>query len=188
MTLPHTFAAGEVLTAAELNENFDDLDGRAPWPVTSTTRPAHAAGRLIYETDTGRLLASSGSAWRAVPIVQQEWTVAEAWSSSPVNYTVGTQGRYATAKRVDDLVFLDAYLRPDAGTTMGATGNLGIIFRLPTIYRPTASRRINGVRWISGASPAEVGDAAALVATDGNVSVGIVAAATAVILSAVYRI
>lgn len=34
---------------------------------TSTTRPAHAVGRPIYETDTGRLLISDGSAWTGVP-------------------------------------------------------------------------------------------------------------------------
>lgn len=41
------------------------LDGRAV-PViaaTSTTRPAHKAGQLIYETDTKQILLSDGTAW-----------------------------------------------------------------------------------------------------------------------------
>lgn len=33
---------------------------------TSTTRPAHSAGRVIYETDTGLIKTSNGAAWAGV--------------------------------------------------------------------------------------------------------------------------
>lgn len=37
-------------------------------PATSAARPSHASGRLIYETDTGRILASDGTAnWLPQP-------------------------------------------------------------------------------------------------------------------------
>lgn len=188
MPLPKTFAAGEVFTAADLNASLEELDKRAPESVTSTTRPAHRTGRVIFETDSGLTLVSTGSAWRRLVAVPNDWTDAEAWSSSPVSYTQGTQGRYARAKRLDDVVQLDAYLRPDSGTTMGATGNLGVIFRLPVAFRPTANRRINAVRWIASANPDYVGDSAATVGTDGNVSLHIPTGCTAVHLSTSYRI
>ena len=34
--------------------------------ATSTNRPPHKIGRLIYETDLGRVLVSDGSAWRTI--------------------------------------------------------------------------------------------------------------------------
>lgn len=39
---------------------------------TSSTRPAHAAGQNIYETDTGRTLQSNGTAWNYVEL--NDWT------------------------------------------------------------------------------------------------------------------
>jgi hypothetical protein len=46
----------------------DDVGGWLVWPCTSTTRPAHKAGRFIYETDTNRVYVSTGTAWRTVSI------------------------------------------------------------------------------------------------------------------------
>lgn len=39
------------------------LTARTTLVCTSTTRPSHAAGRMIYETDTKRTYISDGTAW-----------------------------------------------------------------------------------------------------------------------------
>lgn len=38
---------------------------------TSSTRPAHVEGRVIYETDTDTLLVSTGTSWRSI---SSQWT------------------------------------------------------------------------------------------------------------------
>lgn len=51
--------------ADKLSDNTTGVLGQA-WPCTVATRPGHKAGRLIHETDTGRILLSSGASWRVV--------------------------------------------------------------------------------------------------------------------------
>jgi hypothetical protein len=46
----------------------EDVGGWLVYPCTSTTRPAHKNGRMIYETDTHRLLLSANGAWRVQSI------------------------------------------------------------------------------------------------------------------------
>lgn len=41
----------------------DQMDGEVPYVCTSTTRPAHVTGLLIYETDTKRTRQSTGTRW-----------------------------------------------------------------------------------------------------------------------------
>lgn len=61
-----TFTAGSVLTAAEVN---DYLMKQAVIVCTAATRPSSPVeGMVIYETDTDRFLAYSGTAW-----IRQGW-------------------------------------------------------------------------------------------------------------------
>jgi hypothetical protein len=63
----YPWAAGQTLLAADLNSAISDLydavDDRKVYVCTSATRPAHAAGRTILETDTGRRGISDGTYW-----------------------------------------------------------------------------------------------------------------------------
>ena len=42
------------------------LDLARAYPCTSSTQPSHAAGRMIFETDTGALRVSDGASWNLV--------------------------------------------------------------------------------------------------------------------------
>ena len=55
-----TWSDGDVVTATLLNQIEDQLIVRC----TSSTRPTGTEGRVIYETDTGRLLINDGTLWR----------------------------------------------------------------------------------------------------------------------------
>ena len=46
-----------------LTEQVSGLTARTLLVCTSTTRPAHAAGRLIFETDSKKVQVSDGAAW-----------------------------------------------------------------------------------------------------------------------------
>ena len=59
MTYP--WANGDVLTHADLNTEI-----KRPHVCTSGTRPAHAQGLTIYETDTGVTYQSDGTTWQFI--------------------------------------------------------------------------------------------------------------------------
>lgn len=48
----------------------DQMDGQVPFVCTSTTRPAHSTGLIIFETDTKRTRRSNGTRWM---VVHQPW-------------------------------------------------------------------------------------------------------------------
>lgn len=57
----------------DMKAQAEAVDARLSVTCTSTTRPAHRAGRFIFETNTGCVYVSTGSAWIYVsgsPFVQ----------------------------------------------------------------------------------------------------------------------
>lgn len=110
----HTFTAGEVLTAANVN-NF--LMNQSVIVCTSSTRPASpVAGMTIFETDTGNLSVYSGSAWVPVGIA----TGTGAWTTYTPTFTNLTSptGSFAY-KQVGKTLFLRHYF---TGGTVTANG------------------------------------------------------------------
>lgn len=65
------------------------LLGRA-YPCTSSTRPSHTAGLLIYETDTDKLQVSDGAAWDVVwrdsGVLTSGFAAQTGWSNSGCTY------------------------------------------------------------------------------------------------------
>lgn len=57
-----------------LGASVSGLTARQTLVCTSTTRPSHAAGRIIYETDTGAIAVSDGSAWSFIDTKKQTYT------------------------------------------------------------------------------------------------------------------
>lgn len=68
-TLPDGTARPVVHT--DMKSLADQMDGQVPLVCTSTTRPAHSTGLVIFETDTKRTRQSNGSKWM---ILHQPWT------------------------------------------------------------------------------------------------------------------
>lgn len=62
--IPYPEATETPYVHLDMKEMAEAIDPRLTVVCTSTTRPAHRAGRIIYETDTGTLLTSSGTTWR----------------------------------------------------------------------------------------------------------------------------
>lgn len=62
--LPYPEATETPYVHLDLKELAEAIDPRLTIVCTSSTRPAHRAGRIIYETNTGTLLTSDGTAWR----------------------------------------------------------------------------------------------------------------------------
>lgn len=61
-------------------------DSRLVHTCTSTTRPSHAEGRVIYESDTDRLLVSNGLSW-SVASQRSNLTVVNTTSSTGITIT-----------------------------------------------------------------------------------------------------
>lgn len=83
----HTFASGEVLTAANVNTY---LMNQAVIVCTSGTRPSSpSSGMTIYETDTGFYATYNGSSWTYADFGARGY-VSEAQGTNP--YTLTTTG------------------------------------------------------------------------------------------------
>jgi len=135
------FAAGEVLTAANVN---DYLAEQAVITCTSGTRPSSPnEGMTVYETDTDAYSTYSGSAWvRAVTVAAWE-TYTPTWTTTGTGPSVGNgsiAGRYCRHGRDIDLQITLLY----GSTTSSGTGVFS--FSLPA----TASSASNA-RWIGAA-------------------------------------
>lgn len=101
----------ELMPATQLG-----LTARPVLVCTSTTRPSHAQGRVIFETDTRAMLASDGTAWTDMSApIHEEWTSAALSNTSGTVttayvYTRDTAQQVGTTGRI----------------TMPANGNLRI--------------------------------------------------------------
>jgi hypothetical protein len=135
------FAAGEVLTAANVN---DYLAEQAVIACTSGTRPSSPnEGMTIYETDTDVYSVYNGSSWvRAVTIAAWE-TYTPSWTTTGTSPSVGNgtiTGRYCHIGRCVELTIT---------LTMGSTTTFGTgtySFSVPL----TASSASNA-RWVGTA-------------------------------------
>lgn len=169
-----------------LAEATDDALGDLYVDEPSTAAPAHKAGLRWFQNDTGDVVVSTGTVWRRLTGVIQDWTAAEAWAAAYVNGSTNPPRR-AHVKRVDDLVFVEAYIIRDDSAAIAA-GDAGIAFRVPTIFRPSTTRYMAVVSWVNGNPTSRQGNAAASMATDGNLSLHLLANSTGVNISAFYRI
>lgn len=79
---------------------------------TSSTRPAHVEGRVIYETDTDTLLVSTGAAWRST---SSQWVTLPGFSTPNVNCTT-LQAKYL---RIGDTVTMRTQLQLTTGAVIG---------------------------------------------------------------------
>jgi hypothetical protein len=104
--------------------------GRA-WPCTSTTRPAHLEGRIIFETDTGLMHISDGSAWNQLAYGDDTgWVSFTADFVAAANFTVtSTLGR-----RRNGLVGLYCNFTTTNAITAGNITNL-TVGTLPAAFR-----------------------------------------------------
>lgn len=110
------------------------VDQRAPVAApggkllcTSTTRPAHVAGRTIYETDTKYTLTSDGALWRRT-VTSADTAVGSAMrmasGTSTVTFTASTAGSLAVTLPAGLFVATPnvvATVRSAAGLAVGST-------------------------------------------------------------------
>jgi hypothetical protein len=98
---------------------------RGPVICTSATRPSHREGRLIYETDTDRIYASNGSAWKLVnPGVDiTDAAVATAQGTTNTSYTdLATVGPTAAVHLESGQKCLVTIFSTQAVSATGAVG------------------------------------------------------------------
>lgn len=106
------------------------------YPCTSTARPAHAPGRIIHETDTGRLLYSDGSTWSQLMIGDDTgWVDAiETGFAAAANMSLVS----GQARRRSGVVSLYCTLTTTAGFTAGDVGNTAVM-TAPAGWYPATS-------------------------------------------------
>lgn len=85
-----TFTAGEILTASDV---MTYLMNQVVVTCTSGTRPPALTGRVIYETDTARLMTYDGSSWQELAMTNapRVRAVREATQSLSSGATVAIQ-------------------------------------------------------------------------------------------------
>lgn len=148
----HTFAVGEVLTAANVN-NY--LMNQTIIVCTSGTRPGSPVeGMTIYETDTDRYMSYSGSAW-VILLETSTWTdysASLAWTSN------------GTAPALGNSVVVARYIRSGKlclytfRITFGSTATFGTqtySFSLPV--NAAATRYFTGAAYCRDASAGSTG-------------------------------
>lgn len=102
------------------------LTARQTLVCTSTTRPAHADGRIIYETDTTFLRVSTAGVWQRIPYGDSGWT-----NLSPAtNWLVGGDG--ASFRRTGDVVHFQIHMTRPNGTWAAAS----LLTTFPASARP----------------------------------------------------
>jgi hypothetical protein len=117
-----TFTASSPLTAAQLN---DYLMEQAVISCTSSTRPSSPnEGMTIYETDTDRILAYSGSAWvRVAQISATGRTGVRADRTASQTISVDT---LSTINWDAETLDTDGFITPTSGTITIPSGLTGI--------------------------------------------------------------
>lgn len=126
-----------------LAEDVDDFlptrDGAA-WVCTSGTRPPHAAGLRIWETDTGLQYVSSGSAW-LLTYRDTGWTTSGlVWGSGWSAVASGTWASFAY-RVVGQVVYLNGTVTK--ATTWAANET---VVTLPVGIRPRGQYENSGAR------------------------------------------
>lgn len=121
----------------------------------AATRPDHAPGRVIWETDTGSLYVSTGSAWRSV------WEDTGDVTVSPASNWIAGTGTGLTVRRRNGIVFLTVDLVRQNSFLGAAVSALGT---LAAGYRPAVRKSI--VAWSTGEQLVRIE-----VATSGVVSI-----------------
>lgn len=69
--------------------------------TTSSTRPAHAAGKIAFETDTGNLIISDGTSWRVFNYDEIDSGTHEFTSNNYSAYFDGTDDYIGTGNKFD---------------------------------------------------------------------------------------
>lgn len=117
--------------------------------VTSSTRPTPAEGMVIYETDTDKVLAYSGSAWVAVAYLGQWDTYTPTWTGDGGNPVLGNgsiTGRYKLLGKTLELVVV---VQPGSTTTFGTSTYR---FSIPSGLTFKVSGSCSGFFWDNSAS------------------------------------
>lgn len=156
-----TFTAGEVLTAANVN---DYLMEQSVIGCTSGTRPSSPQeGMTIFETDTDRILTWDGSAW-VIGIEYAAWTDYSGsftWAASGTQPALGNGTVSARYRRSGKLVYYAFRLTMGSTTTYG-TGSYS--FSLPV---NAAARFFTGSAYLRDASATSNGHAPGICLIDG---------------------
>jgi hypothetical protein len=151
VTVPHNATVtnpGQVVPRAW----YIGSDGQ--YRATSTTRPPHETGRRLWETDTGRLLVSTGSQW-----LTASDDATSAVSMASANWTAPT---YNTLRKRNGWVMLAVTPQRVSGNFgAGVTTTMGTI---PAGFRPVAEIESTGFAPSSGA------DVVVKVAVNGTVT------------------
>ncbi|MEU4218117.1 hypothetical protein [Actinoplanes sp. NPDC026623] len=131
--------AGGVLTLLTTRSWYLGDDGQIL--CKSTSRPAHAPGRHIRETDTGRSYESSGTVWT---VMQDDG------GNTSLALNSGWTNAANHLYRVNGIAFLQLSARRTGGniTVASAQTTLG---RLPAGFRPRADIETIGISSSSGA-------------------------------------
>jgi hypothetical protein len=156
------FAAGEVLTAANVN---DYLMEQSVIVCTSGTRPSSPGeGWTIYETDTDRQLTYDGSGW-VIGLEYSTWTDYSGsltWAATGTQPAIGNGTITARYRRSGKMVVFQFRLAMGSTTTYG-TGTYTI--SLPV---NSASRLQVGSAYLRDSSATSNGHAPGSVVIDGS--------------------
>lgn len=157
-----TFVAGEVLTAANVN---DYLMEQAVIVCTSGTRPSSPQeGMTIYETDTDRQLTWDGSAW-VIALEYGVWTDYSGsftWGATGTAPAIGNGTVTARYRRSGKLVYYSFRILMGSTTTYG-TGTY--TFSVPVSI--VGSRLYIGSAYLRDTSAAANGHVPGIVIADG---------------------
>lgn len=127
---------------------------------TSTTRPPHAPGLKIFETDTVKAYQSTGSKWHLTNEDTGDVNVA---SASGGSISGGWSATIATVRRIDGVVYTQLDLHRTGGS-IGDGSGAQTIATLPTGFRPVRPSFVRVACVLTGARVAY-----ALIGTSGIV-------------------
>ncbi len=136
-----TVATNDVLTASHFNTNYRD---QVTATVTSGTRPSGTEGQIIYETDTDRYYAYTGSAWTEILKLGalNTWTPTLTQSGA-VTKTVVTASYMRQGRMLSCFVYLQV--------TGAGSANNAVTVSLPVTMEATVTA-IGGSGYIVDAS------------------------------------
>lgn len=92
---------------------------------TSTTRPSHAAGRMIYETDTGLLQVSNGSSWGGLAPTTFSTIRKTSDESVTLSTTLQNDNELLLPVLASTNYLVDAWIATDGGNVSGPNIKLG---------------------------------------------------------------
>lgn len=107
---------GSVFTSSFYNTNIRE---QVIATVTSSTRPSHAEGRVIYETDTGKFMVSNGTGWRLFG--GSDW---EDFTPNWTNLSVGNGTNTGNYRYVQGGMWFSASI--EFGSTTSISGSVAV--------------------------------------------------------------